>query len=52
MTDTAIFIFGMFVFAIAIGASLISMIGASDSSLNPATKKEPSGATVAASDKH
>ena len=29
MSDTAIFIFGMFVFAVAIGASMIATIGTS-----------------------
>jgi len=29
MSDTAIFVFGMFVFAVAIGASLVSTIGTS-----------------------
>jgi hypothetical protein len=39
MTEIAIFIFGMFVFAVAIGASLIATIGASDPALNhPLTK--------------
>lgn len=31
MSDTAIFIFGMFVFAVAIAASLVSTIGTSQS---------------------
>jgi hypothetical protein len=39
MTEIGIFIFGMFVFAVAIGASLIATIGASDPALNhPLTK--------------
>lgn len=40
MTDTAIFIFGMFVFAVCIGAALIAMIGSSASTLKSSKQRE------------
>lgn len=48
MTETAIFIFGMFVFAVAIGASLIATIGASDPALNRPGKERATESPVAA----
>jgi len=48
MTETAIFIFGMFVFGVAIGSSLIATIGASDPALNPPVNKVATKTPVAA----
>ena len=49
MTDIGIFIFGMFVFGVAIGSSLIAMIGASDPALNPSENKKGLTNALAAS---
>ena len=43
MSDTGIFIFGMFVFAVAIGASLVATIGASHVPSNREEQKDYSG---------
>ena len=49
MTDTGIFIFGMFVFGVAIGASLIATIGGSDATSIPPENNETIGTPVAVS---